>query len=449
MEYKLSDLIDVPRMQELMDSFYAVTQAPSAILDSDGTVLTATAWQDICTQYHRTHPDCELRCRQSDTYIAQHLNEGANYVLYECANGLVDVASPIIVEGEHVGTVFTGQFLLHEPDVEFFRAQAREFDFDEVGYLQALKAVPVVQRDRIEPILTYLGLFTSLVADIGLQRLLQIQAQHQLQGAEDELRMFKLLADNALDGIGIAGPDSRIWYANSALRTNSGFGEQIIGMFVMDLYPPEGKAFIEQETIPAILKQGAWQGVLEMRRSDDSRWLGQHSAFAMRDNHGQIIGMVNILRDVTAQHQAEEERSALQNQVIDAQRDALRELSTPLIPVSDKVVIMPLIGTIDSQRAQLVMETLLEGVANTQAELAILDITGVTMVDTQVAQALISAAQAVKLLGAQVMLTGIQPQIAQTLVHLGVDLSNIMTRGSLQSGIAYALSLNGLHHRHS
>jgi anti-anti-sigma factor len=101
---------------------------------------------------------------------------------------------------------------------------------------------------------------------------------------------------------------------------------------------------------------------------------------------------------------------------------------------------MPLIGTIDSQRAQQIMEALLEGTAQHQAELAILDITGVAVVDTQVAQALVSAAQAVRLLGAQVMLTGIQPQIAQTLVQLGVDLSGIQTEGSLQAGIAAALA---------
>jgi anti-anti-sigma factor len=142
---------------------------------------------------------------------------------------------------------------------------------------------------------------------------------------------------------------------------------------------------------------------------------------------------------IEQQKQAEAERAALHEQIIEAQRAALRELSTPLIPVSDNVVIMPLIGTIDTGRAQQVMEALLEGVAHQQATLAILDITGVSVVDTQVAQALVSAAQAVRLLGAQVMLTGIQPQIAQTLVHLGVDLSSIETRGSLQSGIAYAL----------
>jgi len=148
---------------------------------------------------------------------------------------------------------------------------------------------------------------------------------------------------------------------------------------------------------------------------------------------------------IEQQKQAEAERAALHEQIIEAQRAALRELSTPLIPVSDNVVIMPLIGTIDTGRAQQVMETLLEGVAHQQATLAILDITGVSVVDTQVAQALVSAAQAVRLLGARVMLTGIQPQIAQTLVHLGVDLSSIETRGSLQAGIATALK--GLHTR--
>jgi anti-anti-sigma factor len=149
--------------------------------------------------------------------------------------------------------------------------------------------------------------------------------------------------------------------------------------------------------------------------------------------------MIGFSTDLREQKQMEAERAAMQEQIIDAQRSALRELSTPLIPITDEVVIMPLIGTLDSGRAQQVMEALLEGVSQYQADLVILDITGVSVVDTQVAQAFIQAAQAVRLLGAQVMLTGIQPQIAQTLVHLGVDLSSIQTQGSLQAGIAAAL----------
>jgi rsbT co-antagonist protein RsbR len=126
--------------------------------------------------------------------------------------------------------------------------------------------------------------------------------------------------------------------------------------------------------------------------------------------------------------------------VIAAQQAALRELSTPIIPLTNDLVAMPLIGAIDSNRAQQVIETLLAGVADSRATTAILDITGVQVVDTQVANALLRAAQAVKLLGARVVLTGIRPEIAQTLVGLGLDLSGIVTRATLQSGIAFALA---------
>lgn len=147
-----------------------------------------------------------------------------------------------------------------------------------------------------------------------------------------------------------------------------------------------------------------------------------------------------LVEDVTARKQAE---NALQQQLaheetIRTQQAMLAELSTPLIPLNEHVTVMPLIGAIDSARAQQVIETLLQGIASRSARVAILDITGVPLVDTQIANVLIQAAQAVKLLGAQVVLTGIRPEVAQTLVGLGADLSGIITRGNLQSGIAYA-----------
>jgi rsbT co-antagonist protein RsbR len=101
-------------------------------------------------------------------------------------------------------------------------------------------------------------------------------------------------------------------------------------------------------------------------------------------------------------------------------------------------MVMPLIGAIDSRRAQQVLETLLEGISSTRAAIAILDITGVPVVDTQVANTLLRAAHTARLLGTQVILTGIRPEVAQTLVGLGADLSSIITYASLQRGIAYA-----------
>jgi rsbT co-antagonist protein RsbR len=166
----------------------------------------------------------------------------------------------------------------------------------------------------------------------------------------------------------------------------------------------------------------------------------QGTSTPVRNNRDEIIFNGFVL-DITDRKQAEEaiRQGQIQQEIILAQQATLEELSTPLIPISDTVMVMPLIGSMDSRRAQQVLDTLLHGVAAARAEIAIIDITGVSLVDTQVANALIRAAQAVKLLGAQVMLTGIRPEVAQTLVGLGVDLGMIITRSSLQSGIALAM----------
>jgi rsbT co-antagonist protein RsbR len=146
------------------------------------------------------------------------------------------------------------------------------------------------------------------------------------------------------------------------------------------------------------------------------------------------------VRDITERKRMDHAVRSQQDEMIRAQAAALAELSTPLIPISKDIVVMPLIGLLDSQRAQQVMSTLLTGISETGAEVAILDITGVSVVDTQVANGLIRAARAASLLGAEVVLTGIRPDVARTLVGLGADLQDIATRGTLQSGIAYAMT---------
>jgi PAS domain S-box-containing protein len=146
-------------------------------------------------------------------------------------------------------------------------------------------------------------------------------------------------------------------------------------------------------------------------------------------------------RDITERKRAEEVtlQNILKEELIRAQAAALTELSTPLIPLSDDVVVMPLIGLVDARRTQEIMETLLKGITERRARTAILDVTGIRVVDAEVANGLIRAAQAAQLLGAQVMITGIRPDIAQSLVSLGSDLKGIITHGTLQSGIAFAM----------
>jgi geranylgeranyl reductase family protein len=132
-----------------------------------------------------------------------------------------------------------------------------------------------------------------------------------------------------------------------------------------------------------------------------------------------------------------EERARLQARIIAAQNAALAELATPLVPISDDGLPMPLIGALDDQRVVHILSTLLHGVE--RARVAILDIPGVPVVDTHVARVLIDAAPSSRLLGARAVLTGIRPEVAQALIGLGVDLGGLVTRSTLQSGIAFAL----------
>ena len=123
--------------------------------------------------------------------------------------------------------------------------------------------------------------------------------------------------------------------------------------------------------------------------------------------------------------------------------DVIREISSPVIPVHDDVLVLPLVGTIDSARSARIMETLLTGVQEHAAEVVIIDITGVPIVDTAVANHLIQATRAATLLGAHCVLVGVSAEVAQTLVQLGVNLSTLVTRSNLQAGITYALARQG------
>ena len=178
------------------------------------------------------------------------------------------------------------------------------------------------------------------------------------------------------------------------------------------------------------------------RRSDRKLWL-QARAFPLRDPAGGEGRVAVIYEDVSEQMEQRGAIAAARDQ-IDRQRSEIETISTPIIQVWDGILTVPLVGSLDGRRAMGVAERLLEAIVERQADIVILDITGVGVVDTGVAQALMQAARAVRLLGSQVVLVGLSAEIAQTLVHLGVDLTQITTLANLQAGIAWAFEHLGL-----
>lgn len=209
--------------------------------------------------------------------------------------------------------------------------------------------------------------------------------------------------------------------------------EAFLNRHVTEVLPPELAAHV-LERMTALQRSGQMQTFEYELTIDNQLESYEARMILLQDN------VLVLSRNITAQRQAERERSAMQEQIIQAQQATLRELSTPLMPIANGVVAMPLIGAIDTARAQQIMESLLYGVAEYKARVAIIDITGVKVVDTQVASALIQAAQAARMLGAEVVLTGISPEIAQTLVSIGAELTAMKTKATLQEGIRYALA---------
>ena len=168
-----------------------------------------------------------------------------------------------------------------------------------------------------------------------------------------------------------------------------------------------------------------------LRRTGDSSEASFEEAWA-----------VNTLLDKLALHTTEVHQQT-REEVIARQQEELLELSTPVVKLWDGVLALPMIGTLDSQRTQVVMESLLQRIVETGSEIAIIDITGVPTVDTLVAQHLLKTVAAARLMGADCIISGIRPQIAQTMVHLQIDLSSVTTKATLAEALRTALTRTG------
>ncbi len=282
-----------------------------------------------------------------------------------------------------------------------------------------------------------------------LDRIAKLEAElHEKENAERQRTLSVSLLHAALeataDGILIVDAAGKVsgcnrrfielWRIPEALLAARD-DKQLLGYVIEQLVNPE--TFLAK--VQALYEQPLAES-FDILSFKDGRTFERYSRPQILN--GESVGRVWSFRDVSARLQAEKEaaRSRENEAMLSAQAATLSELSTPLIPINDEVMVMPLIGSVDAGRAGQILNTLVNGMANSKARLGIVDITGVSVVDTHVAGALVHCAQAVKLLGAEIILTGIRAEVAQTLVGLGLDLRGLVTRSTLQSGISYALS---------
>ncbi|WP_321429540.1 PAS domain S-box protein [uncultured Methanolobus sp.] len=168
-ELDLADIIDIESLQKLVDNFYQLTHIGGmAILDLKGNVLVAVGWQDICTKFHRAHPEACKHCIESDIELTYDVEPGT-YKSYKCKNNMWDMVTPIVLGGVHIGNLYVGQFFLDDEEIpyETFRLQAKKYGFDEREYLEALDRVPRWSREKVDSLMTYYSLLTNLISSLS------------------------------------------------------------------------------------------------------------------------------------------------------------------------------------------------------------------------------------------------------------------------------------------
>lgn len=198
MKNKLLDIIDFEKINVLLEGYNKSTGFVTAILDLDGNVLSQSGWRQICTDFHRVHPYTSKKCLVSDTELANKMAMGEKYHFYKCLNGLVDVAIPIEINGEHIANLFTGQFFFETPDINLFKAQAKKYGFNEKIYLDALNKVPVIAEEQVKTAMDFLLKMTELIVQISIQRVEQIELNKVIKEKE---KHYRLLIGNMLEAI--------------------------------------------------------------------------------------------------------------------------------------------------------------------------------------------------------------------------------------------------------
>jgi PAS domain S-box-containing protein len=188
MDYGLQDLIDIPKLQSLLDSLYVSSGIPSAIIDLEGKVLTWSGGADLCNKFHRINPDTLKDCIHSDVTIAAGISSLRKQAQITCPRGLTDTATPLVIEGRHLANVFTGQVFISPPDREFFRQQAAQFNFDEAAYVGAVDQAPLITQKQLDEYLAFLALLTEQLAIQGLTQLRTLRTEAALRQSEARYR---------------------------------------------------------------------------------------------------------------------------------------------------------------------------------------------------------------------------------------------------------------------
>ncbi|MBU4276065.1 MAG: PocR ligand-binding domain-containing protein [Proteobacteria bacterium] len=323
----LTSILNVAEVQSIMDDFYHLTGMATAILDLKGKVLERTGWQDICTKFHRKHPQTSQNCTESDLFIAKNLKPG-EYVEYKCKNGLWDVVTPLYVGNIHLGNIYTGHFFYDDEqiDEEVFVKQAEMYGFDKEAYLDAFGRIPRYSRKNIHHLMSFLVKFAAYLSKISLANV-QLQKEiNERKQAEAALRdseaRLRTLIHTIPDLVWLKDQQGTYTLCNSRFESFFGASEKnIIGKSDYDFVDKEMADHFRRHDKIAMAQGKPSKNVEEVTFADDGhREILETIKTPMYTSDGQLAGVLGIGRDITERTRAQEEKLLLEEQYHQAQK---------------------------------------------------------------------------------------------------------------------------------
>ncbi len=308
---ELAEILDVQAIQPLMDNFYKLTHIPMGLNDLKGNVLVGSGWQEICTRFHRVHPETCKHCVESNIYLSSGVSPG-EFKLYRCKNNMWDIVTPIIVGGWQIGYVFAGQFFFEDEtlDYDLFRAQARKYGFNEEEYIAALEKVPRLSREAVDTAMGFFMTFANMLSQLSYSNIKLSQALAERDSLVNALQENREDLDRAqaVGNIGSWRLDVRknklTWSDENHRIFGIPKGTPLTYETFLSTVHPDDREYVDKE----------WKAGLEGKpydiehriiAEDKIKWV-REKAYLELDKDRAVIGGFGITQDITKRKKAEE-----------------------------------------------------------------------------------------------------------------------------------------------
>ena len=308
---ELVDILDVPALKSLMNDLSQLTYITISIIDLKGNVLMSIGWPDICTRFHRVHPETCRHCIESDTQLSMGVAPG-EFKLYKCKNNMWNFVTGLIVEGQHIANIFSGHFFFEDEtlDYELFRSQARKYGFNEEEYIKALEKVPRLSRETVNKNMSFLMKLANMISQLSHSNFKLSQALEECDILVDELKKNKEDLDRAQEvgNLGSWRMDARkkelTWSDENYRIFGIPKGTHLTYETFLSKVHPDDRKYVQKEWI-AKLKGEPYS--IEHRIIVDGKvkWVRKKAYFEF-DTNGEIVGGFGITQDITERKKAEE-----------------------------------------------------------------------------------------------------------------------------------------------